>query len=115
MYATPGSVGSSRRWNVVCGTSLAAPLFAAVVALADQRAGRPLGPISPLLYHLAKIGDPGIIDVQGPDNTFSRGGTTVRGFPAGPGYDLVTGLGTIDAAKFVPDLAALALQELGGG
>ena len=39
MYATPGSVGSSRRWNVVCGTSLAAPLFAAVVALADPRAG----------------------------------------------------------------------------
>jgi hypothetical protein len=28
---------------------------------------------------------------------------------------LVTGLGTIDAAKFVPDLAALAQQELGGG
>jgi len=115
MYATPGSVGSSRRWNVVCGTSLAAPLFAAVVALADQQAGRPLGPITPLLYHLAKIGDPGIIDVRGPGNTFSRDGTTVRGFPAGPGYDLVTGLGTIDAAKFVPDLARLAQQELGGG
>jgi subtilase family serine protease len=114
MYATPGSVGSSRQWNVVCGTSLAAPLFAAVVALADQEARRPLGPITPLLYHLAKIGDPGIIDVRGPDNTFSGGGTTVPGFPAGPGYDLVTGLGTIDAAKFVPDLAQLARQELGG-
>jgi hypothetical protein len=85
------------------------------VALADQRAGRPLGPISPLLYHLAKIHDPGIIDVQGPANTFSHAGTTVQGFPAGPGYDLVTGLGTIDAAKFVPDLAQLALQEVGGG
>ncbi|HEV8220999.1 MAG TPA: hypothetical protein VGQ05_12080 [Streptosporangiaceae bacterium] len=34
-----------------------------------------------------------------------------RGFPAGPGYDLVTGLGTIDAAKFVPDLVRLAQQE----
>jgi len=115
MYATPGSIGSSRRWNVICGTSLAAPLFAAVVALADQRAGRPLGPITPLLYHLARAGDPGIIDVQGPDNTFSRGGTTVRGFPAGPGYDMVTGLGTIDAARFVPDLAELARKDLGQG
>ena len=115
MYATPGTVGSSRRWNVVCGTSLAAPLFAAVVALADQRAGRPLGPITPLLYHLARTGDPGIIDVQGPGNTFSRGGTTVLGFPAGPGYDMVTGLGTIDAARFVPDLAELARKELGQG
>jgi subtilase family serine protease len=114
MYATPSSVGSSRQWNTVCGTSLSAPLFAAVVALADQQAGRPLGPITPLLYHMAKIGDPGIIDVRGPGNTFSQGGTTVQGFPAGPGYDLVTGLGTIDAARFVPDLAQLALQEVGG-
>ena len=65
MYATPGSVGLSRRWNVVCGTSLAAPLFAGVVALADQRAGRPLGPINPLLYQLAEPGDPGIMDVRG--------------------------------------------------
>ena len=39
----PARPGSARRWNVVCGTSLAAPLFAGVVALADQRAGRPLG------------------------------------------------------------------------
>ena len=82
-----------------------------MVALADQPAGRPLGPINPLLYHLAAQHDPGIIDVQGPGNTFSHGGTTVRGFPAGPGYDLVTGLGTIDAAKFVPDLVRLARQE----
>jgi hypothetical protein len=51
------------------------------------------------------------VDVQGPSNTFRRDGTTVRGFPAGTGYDLVTGLGTIDAAKFVPDLVRLARQE----
>jgi subtilase family serine protease len=111
MYATPGSVGSGSRWNVICGTSLAAPLFAGVVALADQQAGRPLGLINPLLYQLAARHDPGIVDVLGPSNTFRRDGTTVRGFPAGPGYDLVTGLGTIDAAKFVPDLVRLARQE----
>ena len=33
---------------------------------------------------------------------------SVRGFPARRGYDLVTGLGTIDAAYFVPELAKLA-------
>jgi subtilase family serine protease len=115
MYITPGSIGSSRPWNVVCGTSLSAPLFAAVVALADQKAGRLLGPLTPLLYRMAARHDPGIVDVQGPGNTFSLNGTRVRGFPAGPGYDLVTGLGTIDAAKFVPDLARLALQERGPG
>ena len=115
MYATPGSVGSSRPWNVICGTSLSAPLFAAVVALAGQKAGRPLGPITPLLYRMAAAHDPGIVDVRGPGNAFSLHGTTVRGFPAGPGYDLVTGLGTIDAATFVPDLAKLARQEPGPG
>ena len=112
VYATPRSAGLTRadRWFGASGTSLAAPLFAGVVALADQMAGRPLGVINPLLYRLAAQHDPGIIDVQGQGNTFRLGHFTVRGFPAGPGYDLVTGLGTIDVAKFVPDLVRLAQQ-----
>jgi subtilase family serine protease len=112
LYITPRVLGpGAEKWQKFDGTSLATPLFAGVVALADQAAGRPLGPVSPLLYQLAAQHDPGIIDVQGPGNTFRYRGTTVRGFPAGPGYDLVTGLGTIDAAKLVPDLVRLASQE----
>jgi len=113
MYATPRSIGFPRadKWSPNSGASLATPLFAGVVALADQAAGRPLGLINPLLYQLAAQHDPGIVDVQGRGNTFHAGHITVRGFPAGPGYDLVTGLGTIDAAKFVPDLVRLASQE----
>jgi len=111
LYATPRSVGASSRWNGAYGTSLATPLFAGVVALADQAAGRPLGQVNPLLYRLAAQHDPGIVDVQGPGNTFRYRGVTVKGFPAGPGYDLVTGLGTIDVAKLVPDLVRLASQE----
>jgi subtilase family serine protease len=115
MYVTPSLLGTGGQpWNLVCSTSLAAPMFAGVVALADQRAGQPLGPITPLLYRMAASHDPGIIDVRGTGNTFSSNGTTIKGFPAGRGYDLVTGLGTIDAAKFVPDLARLALRELNG-
>jgi subtilase family serine protease len=110
IYAIP--LGGTK-WDATYGTSLAAPLFAGVVALADQAAGRPLGNINPLLYRLAAQHDPGIVDVRGPGNTFRFGGAAVRGFPAGPGYDLVTGLGTIDAAKFVPDLARLARQGPG--
>ncbi len=34
--------------------------------------------------------------------------TTVRGYPARRGYDLVTGLGTLNAAAFVPALARAA-------
>ena len=37
--------------------------------------------------------------------------TGFNGYRAGTGYDLVTGLGTIDAARFVPDLVRLARQE----
>jgi hypothetical protein len=33
---------------------------------------------------------------------------TVKGFSAGPGYDLVTGVGTVNGAYFVPELAKLA-------
>jgi hypothetical protein len=52
----------------------------------------------------------GIVDVTAGNNTvtFPQGGSnhTVVGFNAVPGYDLATGLGTIDAAKFVPALVA---------
>jgi hypothetical protein len=41
------------------------------------------------------------VDVTSGNNSFSG----VTGFDAGTGYDLASGWGTIDAAKFVPDLA----------
>jgi hypothetical protein len=42
--------------------------------------------------------------------SFAQEGTqyTVPGFAAGQGYDLASGIGTIDAASFVPELAGLA-------
>ncbi len=99
-------------WSSECGTSLATPLFAGVVALAGQEAGHPLGAINPALYRMAASHDPGIVDIRQGNNSFrfASGGTTrvVRGFAAGPGYDLVTGLGTVDAAQFVPELAKAA-------
>jgi subtilase family serine protease len=97
-------------WSLSCGTSEATPEFAAIVALADQAAGHPLGVINPSLYRLAARRAPGIIDVTSGDNTvsFDQDGkeVTVTGYPAGQGYDLVTGVGTVDAAKFVGELAA---------
>ncbi len=83
-----------------------------MVALADQVAGHPLGLINPAIYEMSKAGAQGVVDVQSGSNTvtFNQGDTTVTvpGFSAGPGYDLATGAGTIDAAAFVPELAALA-------
>ena len=91
-------------WSVDCGTSLATPLFAGIVALAEQEAGHPLGLINPALYRMAAAHDDGIVDVTRGDNTFE----SVQGFHAQRGYDLVSGLGTINAATFVPELAKLA-------
>jgi subtilase family serine protease len=99
-------------WSTACGTSLAAPMFAGIVALAAQQAGHTLGAINPALYRMAASHAPGIVDVVHGDNsfTFSSQGKTriVPGFHAQRGYDLISGLGTVDAAQFVPELAKAA-------
>lgn len=99
-------------WSPICGTSEATPLFAGVVALADQAAGHPLGPINRFLYQMAAAKERGIVDITRGDNTvtFIKNGNlvTVPGWSAVNGYDLASGVGTIDARWFVPELAALA-------
>ena len=106
------SPGVPAGWFPTCGTSEATPLFAGIVALAVQEAHHSLGLINPALYAMAAQHAPGLVDVTSGNNTvsFTQGGTrhTVRGFSAGPGYDLASGLGTVNAALFVPELAALA-------
>lgn len=104
--------GKAAGWYPTCGTSVATPLFAAVVAMADQVAGHPLGLINPALYTLSAKRSPGIVDVKTGNNTvsFSQGGQTytVTGFAARPGYDLASGVGTIYAPLFVRELASAA-------
>jgi subtilase family serine protease len=96
-------------WDSICGTSAATPLLAGLIALADQVAGHPLGLINPSLYAMAAAHDPGIVDITRGNNTatFAKNGKvyTVPGFAAQRGYDLVSGVGTINAADFVPELA----------
>jgi subtilase family serine protease len=105
--------GQQPGWSLICGTSEATPEFAAVVALADQVAGHPLGLINPTLYALSARRAPGIVDVPSGSNTVSfYQGTppalhTVAGYSARPGYDLVTGVGTVNAASFVYELAGV--------
>jgi subtilase family serine protease len=99
-------------WFPTCGTSEATPLFAGIVALAVQQAHHSLGLINPALYQMSALHMPGLVDVTSGNNTvaFAQDGHqhTVQGSAAGPGYDLASGLGTVNAALFVPELAALA-------
>jgi len=110
---TYGSYGGAPAgWSPACGTSVSTPLFAGIVALAAQVAGHPLGPVNPALYRLAAAHARGIVDVTKGDSTvsFTQDGQrhTVRGFTAGPGYDLASGVGTVNAAYFVRELASVA-------
>jgi subtilase family serine protease len=111
----PGPTAPCPRFTFQAGTSEASPLFAGVVALADQVAGRRLGLLNQRLYEMGADRASGIVDVTSGDNTTifctASCGTpqevdaTVPGFAATRGFDLASGWGTIDAARFVPELA----------
>jgi len=104
--------GQPAGWYAACGTSESSPLFAGIVALADQVAGHRLGLINPALYRLVSQHAPGLVSVRSGNNTvsFRQGGKkhTVRGYRARAGYNLATGVGTINAQLFVPELARAA-------
>jgi len=97
-------------YYLIGGTSEATPEFAGIVAIADQVAGHGLGLINPAIYQMAAAHDAGIVDITSGTNTvtFAQGGSThtVQGWDAVSGYDLASGVGTIDAAQFVPELVA---------
>ncbi len=92
------------KWINAGGTSLATPEWAAMTALIDQylrSAGRkPAGFANPLLYQLDRSSPRyrPFHDVTVGSNNY---------YPAGPGYDMVTGLGTPDAWNLARDLTPL--------
>ncbi len=112
VYLDAKAAGGPAGFYLIGGTSEASPLLAGVVAIADQYAGHGLGLLNPALYKMAADHEPGIVDVTRGNNTvtFPQNGSvhTVRGWRAVKGYDLASGLGTINAALFVPELAAAA-------
>jgi hypothetical protein len=98
----------------VGGTSASSPSFAGIVAIVNQYVvakgvqSKPgLGNINPTLYSLAQNTTGIIHDITVGDNIVpctarSTGCTTGSfGYKAGVGYDLVTGLGSVDAYNLV--------------
>ncbi len=86
---------------LVGGTSAAAPSFAGLMALAVQRAGARQGNVNPILYGLANNqfngGAAVFHDVTAGNNSVPG----VTGWSAGAGYDLATGLGSVDALLLI--------------
>jgi uncharacterized protein (TIGR03437 family) len=98
----------------VGGTSAGAPSLAGVVALLNHYltsksilAKPGLGNINPALYRLAQSTNNVFHDITTGDNAVRCALGTPNcvegfvGYPAGPGYDLATGLGSIDAYNLV--------------
>ncbi len=103
-----GFRGSDNSLNIVGGTSLDAPAFAGIVALINQKTNSIQGNANPALYRLAAT-VPGIFhDVtDGGNQVPCRAGTQdcpstgFMGYTAGNGYDLATGLGSVDVSRLV--------------
>jgi subtilase family serine protease len=92
------------------GTSESAPMFAGVLDLATQlNHDKNVGPVNPALYGILGPGGvrDGIADViKGNNSEVVNGKVVVPGFAATKGFDVASGWGTINAAKFVPSLVA---------
>jgi hypothetical protein len=93
------------------GTSESTPLMAGVLALATQVNQANVGPINPVLYRVLgpRGAQAGLADVvRGNNSVTTADGNTVivPGFTAAKGFDVASGWGAVNAARFVPALAA---------
>lgn len=92
---------------LVGGTSAGSPQWAAIIALANQQAGRSLGFVNPEIYRIAE--SPAYAndfhDITVGDNRLLG---TQNGFSAGPGYDFGTGWGTPNVSNLILDLVQAA-------
>ena len=84
------------------GTSAGSPQWAAILAIADQKAGHNLGFINSALYHVGQSQQQysaSFFDVTSGNNSageydINNNPVIVQGFNAGPGWDATTGLGS---------------------
>ncbi len=95
------------------GTSVSSPAWAGLAALLNQTlttdptSPSRLGNINPQLYRLAQFSPNVFHDVTVGDNKMPCAQSSPNcvnglvGYSAGPGYDLATGLGSVDATLFV--------------
>jgi len=87
--------------SVVGGTSAASPSLASLFTIVNQKYSGMQGSINPTLYALAVKQSQGAVavfhDITSGNNTVPG----VAGYAAGVGYDLATGLGSVDGLQLV--------------
>ena len=111
----PYNVLTGGAWKLYGGTSVSTPVFAGIVALLNHylvknklQSTPGVGNINPTLYRLAPgvpnafhditVGNNVVPCKLGTPNCTNAG---TLGYSAGPGYDLATGLGSVDAYNLV--------------
>ncbi|HEY0796880.1 MAG TPA: protease pro-enzyme activation domain-containing protein [Acidisarcina sp.] len=114
---TECSPDSTGRYYIsgVGGTSTAAPAFAGVLALVSQKVGGRLGQANQVIYPLAKktpsvfhdvtTGNISVVCTSGSPNCGSNG--FLNGYNAASGYDLATGLGSVDISALVNNWSSI--------
>lgn len=104
---------SSPGWYASGGTSTAAPMFASLIALANQyslsQGYYDLGFLNPLLYSLNQSNPADFHDITVGTNNVEGGAQ----YAATSGYDMATGLGTPTSGSLFTDLANLADTQTG--
>ena len=99
-YQGPGPGG----WQAIGGTSMGAPLLAALDAVAAQSCSvATFGFLNPLLYAMGRHGGD-FVDVTSGNNAIAQSTWAAHEYVAGPGYDMASGLGSPNPATFLPAL-----------
>ncbi len=95
------------QWTMGGGTSASQPAWTAMIAIADQMAGHPLGFLNPALYQVGTSprAASDFRDIVTGNNSH-QGTISVQGYDAVAGWDPVTGFGAPLASFLLPDLIA---------
>ncbi|MDX6593399.1 MAG: hypothetical protein QOJ13_2595 [Gaiellales bacterium] len=105
VYCTTAVCGRAG-WTTFGGTSAAAPLLAGIVAAANEysraHGGSRLGFANPFLYRQLRTNRPMFRDIVRGSNDIGGAGR----YPAAPGYDMVTGAGSVRAHRLARALAS---------
>lgn len=117
---TGGQLTSDTSFGGAGGTSASAPAFSGMLALvAQSQGGERLGQADTVLYQLAQskpsvyhdiaTGNNSVPCASGSPNCDSSGFLT--GYNAGAGYDLASGLGSVDVAALVRNWSSVSLAS----
>lgn len=117
------TTGNSFNLTGVGGTSASAPAFAGMLALIKQKTGTRLGQADDVLYNLAKTNYATVFhDVNMGDNSVycqansstdcvadAKGYPYLSGYNAGTGYDMASGLGSVNVSQLASNWANAGL------